>query len=122
MVSDVKDFNIRYPNHPKYVSTKLVEDDPMEVIAQKLEMILYTNKGEILSDPDLGADLEFYLWSTSVPIEFIKMELVSQINKFIPELNNMLYQLNLELYKGTDKDILYINFNLSDKNIQFIFQ
>lgn len=122
MTSDLKDFNIRFLGHPKYVSTKLVEDEPIEVITQKLEMILYTNKGEVLSDPDLGANLEYFLWSTSVPVDFIKTELISQINKFIPELNDLKYELNLELYKGVDKDILYINFKLSDKNIPFIFQ
>jgi hypothetical protein len=122
MVNDVKDFNIRFKEHPKYLSSKLIEIDPIEVIAQKLEMILYTNKGEILSEPGLGANLEYFLWSTSVPIEFIRIELISQIDKFIPELNDLEYTLDLELYKGTDKDILFINFKLSDKNINFIFQ
>jgi hypothetical protein len=122
MTNDVKDFTIRWPDHPKYLSTKLVENDPIEVIAQKLEMILYTNKGEVLSEPGMGANLAYYLWSTSVPIEFIKVELQNQINKFIPELNNLDFTMDLQLYKGTDRDILYLNFTISDKNINFIFQ
>lgn len=122
MLNDVKDINLRYQGHPKYVSSKLEEDLPIEVITQKLEMILYTNKGEVLSDPDLGVNLEYYLWSTSVPMDFIKMEIASQVAKYIPELVSMGYSLDLQIYKGTERDILYININLSDKNINFIFQ
>jgi len=122
MLNDVKDINIRYQGHPKYQSTKLIEDLPIEVITQKLEMLLYTNKGEVLSDPDLGVNLEYYLWSTSVPMDFIKMEIAQQVAKYIPELVSMSYSLDLQIYKGTERDILYININLSDRNINFIFQ
>ena len=46
-LKDVKDLVIRYDGHPKYISNKIIEDDEIEVIVQKLEMILFTNKGEI---------------------------------------------------------------------------
>ena len=53
---DVKDLVIRYPGHPKYQPDRIIEDDEIEVIVQKLEMILFTNKGEVLGDIDIGVN------------------------------------------------------------------
>jgi hypothetical protein len=35
-------------------NTELIEDDLVRVIVQRYEMIIFTNKGEILNEPNLG--------------------------------------------------------------------
>lgn len=118
--ADIKDLNIRGTKHPKYNSNRILEDRPIEFVIQKLEMILYTNKGDILGDPDFGANLEYYLWSTNVPVSKIERELINQIDTYIPELNNYDYTLNLELFEGTIRDILFINIRIKDKEVDFL--
>jgi len=118
--ADIKDFNIRYVGHPKYSPTRVVEDRTIEFIIQKLETLLFTNKGEVLSDTDFGANLEFYLWSTKVPVGKIKREIQDQINTYIPELNQIDYTLDVELYQGTIRDILFVNIRIKDTEINFI--
>lgn len=119
-----KDIVTRYFGHPKYNSTKIIEDNIIEVIIQKLEMILFTRKGEVLGQPDLGCDLEFYLWKTKVPANKIKGVIHEQIGLFIPELNILDYTLEIELYQGTiaGMDIMHVNFIIKDYNVNFIFQ
>ena len=65
--ANIKDFNIKGENHPKYNSKRVIEDRPIEYIIQKLENILFTNQGDVLGNPLFGANLEYYLWSTNVP-------------------------------------------------------
>ena len=119
---DIKDLNIRYKGHPKYNSTKIDESDELETLIQKIEMVLKTNQGEIMTEPELGANLEYYLWQTKVPAETIKSNLIDQFNRFIPELVNYNYKIDTRIYRGTKRDILYIdivvgkikiNYNLS---------
>jgi len=121
-IKDYKDINIRYVGHPKYLSTRVLEDRMIEVIIQKLEMILFTRKGEVLGQPNLGCDIEYYLWSTNVPANKIKKEINDQIIEFIPELTQMNYNVELKLYQGTLRDIMYINIYILDYSINFIFQ
>jgi len=121
-ITDWKDLTIRWDGHQKYIENKIIEDDLLEVIVQKLEMILFTNKGEVYGDYDLGADLEFYLWETKISNEIIKSKIVQQINKYIPELNMMGYEINLEIYPGDIRDILDINIIIKGYNLSFIFQ
>lgn len=119
---DVKDLVIRYPGHPKYEPTRIVEDDEIEVIVQKLEMILFTNKGEVLGDSDIGCNLEYYLWQTNVTSGTLKNKVNEQIATYIPELIQLGYSLDVLLYEGTLRDILYLNFIIKGYNIDFVFE
>ena len=119
---DVKDLVIRYPGHPKYQPDRIIEDDELEVIIQKLEMILFTNKGEVLGDINIGANLEYYLWQTKVTTGNLKAKVQEQIAIYIPELNTLGYTLEVLLYDGTLRDILYLNFIINGYNIDFIFE
>ena len=121
-LNDVKDFIIRYPGHPKYVSDKIIEDDDIEVIVQKLEMILYTNKGDVLGDENMGANLEYYLWQTNVTTGTLKNIIDEQIQTYIPELLALGYNFDLYLYEGTVQDILRLDFIIKGYNIEFIYE
>ncbi|MFA5585504.1 MAG: hypothetical protein WDA02_03045 [Saccharofermentanales bacterium] len=120
--ADIKDFNIRYKGHPKYNINRIVEDRTMEFIIQKLEMVLMTNKGEVLDDYDFGANLEYYLWSTKVPVNKIENEIQEQINTYIPEMNKLDYTINIELFQGTIRDILKVNIKIKESELNFILK
>ena len=121
-LKNVKDLVIRYPGHPKYEPGRIIEDDEIEVIVQKLEMILFTNKGEVLGDIDIGANLEYYLWQTRVTTGNLKSKVEEQITMYIPELNSIGYTFDVVLYEGTVRDILYLNFVIKGYNIDFIYE
>ena len=119
---DVKDLVIRYPGHPKYEPGRIIEDDEIEVIVQKLEMILFTNKGEVLGNIDIGANLEYYLWQTRVTTGNLKNKVEEQIQTYIPELIAIGYSFDVQLFEGTLRDILYLNFVIKGYNIDFVFE
>lgn len=121
-LKDVKDLVIRYPGHPKYEPGRIIEDDEIEVIVQKLEMILFTNKGEVLGNLDIGANLEYYLWQTRVTTGNLKNKVEEQIQTYIPELIAIGYSFDVQLFEGTLRDILYLNFVIKGYNIDFIFE
>ena len=121
-LNDVKDLVIRFPGHPKYVSDRIVEDDEVEVIVQKLEMILFTNKGEVLGDVDIGVNLEYYLWQTNITTSDLMAKIGEQIVNYIPELVSLGYTFDIKLYEGTLRDILYLDFVISGYNIEFIYE
>jgi len=121
-LKDVKDLVIRYDGHPKYQDDRIIEDDEIEVIVQKLEMILFTNKGEVLGDNEIGANLEYYLWQTRVTSSSLKNKVEEQISMYIPELISLGYSLEVVLYEGVVRDILFLNFIINGYNIDFIFE
>ena len=120
--TDWKDLTIRWDGHQKYVEGKIVENDLMEVIIQKLEMILFTNTSEVYGSESLGADLEYYLWKTRISNDIIKNKIVKQISYYIPELNLIKYDIDIIIYPGEIRDILIINIIVKGYNLSFIFQ
>lgn len=120
MNSDHKDFYIRNINHPKYEENKLTENVLIDVIIQKLEMLIYSNRGDLYGDIKLGSDLEYYLWSTKIPSSEIKKKIVEQINRYIPELQTIGYDLEIDIYEGTIKDIMLLKYKINEYNINFI--
>ena len=122
MVLDFKDLYIKYDGHPRFHSDRIVEDDVLEVIVQKLEMILFTMKGDLYGGQDLGTNLEYYLWDTKLPVGDIKNVVIEQINNYIPELNEIGYNFTVNLYEGSYRDILYLNFVINGYNFEMLLK
>jgi transposase len=123
-IGNIQDFTIRWNGHQKYKSGKIIENEIVEVIVQKLEMILFTNKDEIFGQDSIGfgANLEKYLWGTKVSGDLIKNIIVKQITCWAQELVIIGYELNIDIFEGTYRDIMQINFIINGYNIGFIFQ
>jgi len=116
---DFKDYYIGYNGHPRFIVNKIVEDDIIRTIIQKYEMILFTNKGEILGDPNFGCDLQRLLFQTKVSSLGVQKIINQQISDYIPELLNTNYQLDIQFFQDPEnyQDILQINFQLADYEV-----
>mgnify|MGYP001246851654 CR=1 FL=1 len=116
---DFKDFYIRYQGHPKYISSELIEDDVINVIIQKYEMILFTNKGEVMGEVDLGADLYLLLHETKVSASYVEEMIKDQISKYISELDSMNYTLKVVFTEDPDnyQQMMFIYFQLADYEV-----
>lgn len=117
-----KDLNIRGIYHPKYNAYRILEDRPIEIIVQKLESILFANKGDVLGDPDFGCNLQYYLWRTDAPKESMQRTIYEQIDKYIPELRDYTFSVSVDLYQGTVKDIMYVNIKIEDMSVTIIYK
>lgn len=122
MIPDYKDIYIKYEGHPRFHSNRIIEDDVVETIVQKLEMILFSDKGSLIGSPEFGCNLEYFLWETKVPANDLKFLISNQINFFVPELNTLGYDFNLELYEGSFRDILYLNFVIKGYNYELLIK
>lgn len=122
MILDFKDLYTKYEGHPRFHSNRIVEDDVVEVIVQKLENTLFTNKGDLYGEPNLGCNLEYFLWETKVPVSDIRTIVVEQLNTYLPEINELGYEFTIELFEGTYRDILYLNFVIKGYNFEMLLK
>jgi hypothetical protein len=109
------DFYIGYPGHPRYRTPDIIEDDVVRVIVQKYEVILFTNKGELLGDPNFGADLTILLHETRLSAETIEGNIKAQIADYIPEIDGLEYELTVEFLEDPERhqEVMVINFMLN---------
>lgn len=113
------DFYISYPGHPRFVESEIIEDDVIRVIVQKYEMIIFTNKGDILGEPNFGGDLTLLLHETRLSSESIEGNLRAQIADYIPEIDGIDYELSVEFFDDTERfqEYMVINFTIRDYSV-----
>jgi hypothetical protein len=116
---DYTDFYILYRGHPRYRKGEIQESELVDIIIQKYEVMLFTNKGEVLGQPDFGADLLDLLNQTKVSASFVKTKIEEQIQKYIPELSRINYSLNVVFTQDPEnyQDIMFINLRFADRDI-----
>ena len=119
MAFDFTDFYILYQGQPKYDSTELIEDELIRVIVQKYQMVIFTNKGEVLGDPDFGANLEEILFEFRVSEDYVKGKIQEQIETYIPEMLGSSYNLQIVFVQDPEKfqDMMFINLTIADYDI-----
>lgn len=113
------DFYISYPGHPRFVESEVIEDDIIRVIVQKYEMIIFTNKGDLLGEPNFGGDLTLLLHETRLSSESIEGNLRAQIADYIPEIDGIDYELSVEFFDDPDRfqEYMVINFTIRDYSV-----
>ena len=119
MTFNFTDFYIAYPGHPNYVDSQLIEDDLIRVIVQKYEMILFTNKGELLGEPDFGGNLQELLHETRLSAETIEIDLKGQISSYISELSEIGYTLKVTFYEDPERyqEYMEIYFQVAEYDV-----
>jgi phage baseplate assembly protein W len=119
---DFRDLYIGYEGHPRFTINKIITDDAIRVIVQKYEMIIFTNKGELLGDPDFGADLTKLLFETKISAEAVKSNIIDQINQYINELQGTSYTLEVHFEQDPEnyQDVMIIDFTLADYEVKAI--
>lgn len=118
------DFYIGYPGHPKFTDKKIIEDDIIRTIVQKYEMIVFTNKGEILGDPNFGGDLPKLLYQTRVSANAVEKNILNQIYDYIPEISKMNFQLSVDFSSDPEnyQEAMEIKFQIADYEIYTIIK
>lgn len=122
MALNFTDFYIGYPGHPRFVNLEVIEDDVIRVVLQKYEMLLFTNKGDVFGEPNLGCNLEELLYETKLSADYIEGDIISQINEYIPEIMNLDYNLSVKFYEDPERyqDWMEITFQIKDYEVYAI--
>jgi hypothetical protein len=118
------DFYIGYDGHPSFRDLELIEDDVVRVIVQKYEVIIFTNKGDILFDPEFGADLTSLLYETRLSAESIESDIESQILKYIPEIIDIDYTLDVEFFEDPERyqEFMVVDFTLAGYQVTAVIK
>ncbi len=121
---DFRDFYIGYEGHPRFTVNKIITDDAVRVIVQKYEMILFTNKGELLGDPSFGCDLEKLLHETSISAPAVRNLIIDQINTYINEISTIDYTLDVTFQEDPEnyQDVMIVDFSIGEFDINAVIK
>ncbi len=122
MVTDITDFYVLSEDHPRFNFNKIIEEKDILILIDKIEILLFTNKGDFIADLDFGCDIETMLWKTRVDNNTLLNTITTQISTYVPEISNYVWKVELDFIEGVYDDILMINIYIEDYHITSIFQ
>jgi len=92
-----------------FLPDRIEESDTVKTIIQKVKMILFTRRGEILGDPGFGMSLEDLLFEFKFSANELSQKFGEQIANYIPEAGDFDLQFKVFFVPGTVRDLAYID-------------
>lgn len=119
MAFDFKDFYVLYKGNPYYQGDRIEEDSVIRVIIQKYYNLLFTNKGDVLGDPDFGANLEELLYETGLDDVSVRQVIIDQLEIYIPEIFGTSFDIGVVFVEDpfNYQEMMFINLTISDFDI-----
>jgi hypothetical protein len=116
---DYTDFYILDPSFNKFNDTELIEDDLIRLIIQKYQVLVYTNKGDVLGDVNIGTNLLELLYQTKLSSGPTQEKINQQIVSYIPEISQTPYELQVVFEQDPEnfQEIMLISFKLDEFEI-----
>jgi hypothetical protein len=112
------DIYLRIPTDPNYDPTQLEVDDRIANFVQYIEMILTTTKGEVFGAPDMGANLDAYLWNPAISPGVIKSDINNQIFQFAPDsCKDIPYEIDINFYNGDIFDTMLVDITIDGTKV-----
>lgn len=115
------DIYFKVDEDPNFNNETLELNDDILLFLQQIEMILTTRKGDVLGNPEFGANLEDYIWSKYGSTQ-IENELTSQINIYCSEFVNIIkWSIKAYFVKGEIYDSILVDILIEDNKVLGIY-
>ena len=112
------DIYLRLPQDPNYSPDFLEVEDDISNFVQMIEMMLTTVPGEVLGEPELGFNLEGYLWNPYITVGTIKNDIMSQIRRFCNYSQlSIPFNVNVNFIKGNVSDSILVDIEIDGRSV-----
>ncbi len=113
----LKDIYAIPEEEPRYKNDVLEITSELDEIIQQVDMILFTNKGDVLGMPDFGCNLSRYLFDTSYDENLIKQIIMSQIRSFIYLDGSYTVDVDVSFVKWDYNVAMVVDLNINNKKV-----
>jgi hypothetical protein len=109
------DIYIRNPDDPNYQSGKIEVYEDLEKFVQQIEMVLLTDRGEVLGEDKFGGNLETFIHTLNFNASRLEMVVSTQIRDFCTLASKFPYIVRASFYKGEIRDIGLLEIDINNK-------
>ena len=113
----LKDIYAIPEEEPRYDKNILEISNELDEIIQQVDMILFTNKGDVLCMPEFGVNLEQYLFNTTFNTVQIKNIIMNQIRSFIYLDGSYDVDVDVNFVKWDFNVAMIVDLNINNKKV-----
>ena len=105
---------IKSNTDPNWRPDQLQVDEELAMLLTQIETLFFTNKGDVIGNPDFGLNLEDYVYSFRYNDSMLQGVVKAAINDYIPLANNYKVDVEAEFTEETERSIVLINVIIND--------
>ena len=109
------DFYVKTLGDPNFDNAKVHSESEIAQLLGQLETMLFTSRGEVLGEPDFGANLEDIIYTLNYNENQISEMINEQIELFIPLAQKYNTQVTVKFFKGQVRDIAEIDITIDSR-------
>lgn len=104
-------------NESRYVSNTVEITSELDTIIQQVDLLLFTNKGDVLLMPEFGCNLEKYLFETTWNETAIKQMIQEQIRNYIYLEGSYSVDVDVNFYKWDFNVAMVVDLNINNTKV-----
>lgn len=103
------EFYIKSLDDPNFDPYKLQSESEIAQLLAQIELVLFTNKGDVLGNPGFGCSLEDLVYEFTYNAGQIEAEINTQMLLFVPLAQKYDVKTTVEFLSGTQRDAIFID-------------
>lgn len=109
------EFYVKDIGEPNYQPDKIQQDAELSMLLTQIETVLFTRKGQVLGNPEFGANLEDYVYSFRYNDYMIKKVLVEQLNMFVPLAQKYNVDVGVDFVENSDHHVMFLDITVDSR-------
>ena len=109
------DFNARLEDESLWIDYPEITLS-LDTFLQELDILFSTEPFTVMGKRSFGLSLEHMLWSTSFNADYMKSKISEQIKDACSTGHDFNWQIEIQLYKGTSRDIGVITIHIKNND------
>lgn len=106
---------IKYPTDPNYDEHQVQTNSEIEMLITQIQTILFTDKREVMGEPNFGCSLEQLIYDFNANEHDIKSTITQQINAYCPLATKYNLSVDISFVRGQVRDIAYIDITIDSR-------
>ena len=115
MYTITMDLYVKAEGDPNYDPNKLQSESEIAQLISQLETTLFTNRGDVLGEPEFGANLEDLVYTLGYNEEQVQHVIDEQIKQYVPLAKKYNVSITVKFYRGEVRDIAQIDIDIDSK-------
>ena len=109
------EFYIKAQGDPGFDPTEMENYSELSRLLTQIETVIFTRKGDVLGNPDFGANLEDYVYSLSYNDYLLKKVVAEQIFQFCPLAQKFNVTVDVDFTKEVDRHAVFIDIRVDNR-------
>jgi len=109
------EFYVKNIGEPNYKSDVMQQDSELSMLLTQIQTMLFTRKGEVLGQPNFGANLEDYVYELRYNDYQLKTVIDNQIAEFIPLASKYNVSVGIEVVDDVTNHVVFLDITVDSR-------